>query len=198
MRKSIIATWLQILIITGSSINSLSITYFSPEDHPTKKLIELIDSAKKTIHAAVYMVTDKTIAEALIRAKKERKVDVQIITDKITVTSSFGKAHLLRENEIKVWFLDAPSSTQKAGTFFYAAPAIMHHKFALIDNNLWTGSFNWTRAANQKNHEDVLLTDNRESFQSFKKQFEKLKEKCAVLTTAHASMRGEKNIPSLG
>jgi len=70
---------------------------FSPDDHPTKKLISLIDGAKRTIHAAVYMLTDKTIAESADTSKNDRNIDVQIITDKITVTSSFGKGHFLRE-----------------------------------------------------------------------------------------------------
>ncbi len=192
MRKLILTTLLFIAVMTtNGNINSLTIAYFSPDDHPTKKLIELIDSAKKTIHAAVYMLTDKTIAEALIRAKQERKVDVQIITDRITITSVFGKGHFLRENSVKTFFYDPTPPIKKSRAFFYAAPAIMHHKFALIDNLLWSGSFNWTRSANQKNREDVLITDNKEMHSLFKKQFESLKKDCTVLTSAHVNMRSK-------
>lgn len=186
MRKFFITAWLQVaLIITSGSLYSHSVAYFSPDDHPTKHLISMLDAAKIRIYAAVYMLTDKSIAQALIRAKTERKVDVQIITDKITITSSFGKGHFLRENGVKVWFFNPPASAPKTKDgFFYAAPAIMHHKFALIDNNVWTGSFNWTHAANQKNLENVIVIDNRDTYRSFKDQFEKLKASCSVLTAA--------------
>ncbi len=171
-----------LIAIIGNNLYSFSVAYFSPDDHPTKKLISLIDSAKKTIYAAVYMLTDKNIAQALIRAKNERKIDVQIITDNITITSIYGKGNFLAENNIIVYGFNPPEKTIVTKEAFYMAPAIMHHKFALIDDCVWNGSFNWTRAADQKNTEDVIVTDDKDIFSSFKKQFEKLKEKCRILS----------------
>lgn len=187
MRMFILIAWL--LCIISANTNARSVSYFSPNDNPAKKLIELLDGAKKTIYAAVYMITDKTIAEALTRAKRDRKIDVQVITDKITVTSIFGKGNFLAEQGIKVWFFNPqPKTTPTENTPFYMAPAIMHHKFALIDNQLWNGSFNWTRAANQKNHENVVLTDDRELVNSFKQQFEQLKMICTPLEPKYTPM----------
>src|SRR5580692_292425 len=86
--------------------------FFSPDDRPTKKLISLINDAKKKIHAAVYMITDKTIALPLIAAKN-RGVDVQIITDKVTVDSSYGKGKLLKDQGVPVYVLHSSKNAPK-------------------------------------------------------------------------------------
>lgn len=127
--------------------------YFSPDDKINKKLIQKIGEAKKKIYAAVYMLTDKTIAQALIAAKVERGIDVQIITDKISAESSYGKAFMLAKNGVPV-FVFVPS--ESSFNHYLNAHAIMHHKFALFDNTIWTGSFNWTRSASSKNRENVI------------------------------------------
>ena len=177
------------LVLTSSVfLYSKSQVLFSPEDRPTKKLIDLINAAQHKIHAAVYMITDKTIAEALIKAKKERSVDVQIITDKITMESSYGKGKLLKDSGVDVYVFDTSAFKKEQNTKFYNADPIMHNKFALIDKNVWTGSFNWTQAANRKNRENVLITDEKEIYDKYKKEFGFLKAGyCSVKTSAAKS-----------
>ena len=149
---------------------------FSPVDKPTKRLLELIKTSKKRIYAAVYMITDKTIADALIDAKINRGVDVQIITDKITYESSYGKGKRLLEQGIPLFIYLNPSA--KKNSFFPNGP-IMHHKFALFDDAiLWTGSFNWTASANRSNQENVLITDDVDVYARFQSRFEELKGLC--------------------
>lgn len=149
---------------------------FSPTDKPTKRLLELIRTSKKRIHAAVYMITDKTIADALIEAKVKRGVDVQIITDKITYESSFGKGKRLLEQGIPLFIYNNPPP--KGNRFFNNSP-IMHHKFALFDETiLWTGSFNWTASANRSNQENVVITDDKGVYARFQDCFEQLKTLC--------------------
>ena len=51
----------------------------------------------------------------------------------------------------------------------------MHHKFALIDHDtLITGSYNWTRSAFKYNHENVVITHERNLIRKFEQEFEKL------------------------
>lgn len=168
---------------------------FSPYDKPTTQLIDLINKARTSIHAAVYMITDKDIAQALINAHK-RGVDVCIITDIIS-TGKYGKADLLAENGIRVYVLDVNfvparnnhsktkvviaecNNDKKAKTIaddrWFSNDPIMHHKFAIIDGvSTWTGSFNWTSAANKKNHENVFVTDKREMCKAYEQQFSRI------------------------
>lgn len=171
--------------ITTSYLACQTEVLFSPIDKPTKRLLELIQESKKQIHAAVYMITDKVIAEALIEAKINRGVDVQIITDKMTYESSFGKGQLLIERGVPLFIYHNPPT--KKNVFFATGP-IMHHKFVLFDDvKLWTGSFNWTVAANRSNQENVIITDEKNVCTRFKNCFEQLKSFC----TSHPYARGK-------
>lgn len=50
----------------------------------------------------------------------------------------------------------------------------MHHKFALFDGEvLLTGSFNWTRSANEENHENALFTDDAALVRLYQAEFER-------------------------
>ena len=165
-----------ISLVFSFSLSAHSEAYFSPDDHPADRLISLINSTKRKIYGAVYMFTDALIAQALINAKK-RGVDVKIIVDNATMDYEYGKGALLKENGIDVYVFSIPSKKAKFGT------PLMHNKFALLDNQLWTGSFNWTKSANQKNQENVILTTNKKVYAKYEKQFEILKGRA---TAAHS------------
>jgi mitochondrial cardiolipin hydrolase len=173
-KKKFFLFFFTVWLFLSPFVESLSEIYFSPEDHIGSKLIKLINSAQKKIYAAVYMITDKTIAQALIKAKN-RGIDVQIITDKISKESIYGKAFFLKNGGICVRVFNPPESTYNS---FFNNSSIMHNKFALIDGTLWTGSFNWTQSASQRNQENVILTDEKDMYNKYEKQFEKLKKQC--------------------
>ena len=186
-----------ITLLTGSLIwinHALPKNYvlFSPEDKPTKKLIEFIDTSKKSIYAAVYFLTDKNIAIALANAKK-RGVDVQIVSDTISADSNYGKANLLAQSNIPVYIFNASSKKNKPfeqdQRFSYLP--IMHHKFAIFDDTIvWTGSFNWTNAANDKNCENVIYTDDKETCQKYKTYWTSLTtQKCSKYTVAKRNIK---------
>lgn len=51
----------------------------------------------------------------------------------------------------------------------------MHHKFAIIDNEaVLTGSYNWTRSAANYNHENILITHDRDTVLAYCQEFDKL------------------------
>jgi mitochondrial cardiolipin hydrolase len=173
-KKKFFLFFFTVWLFLSPFLESFSEVYFSPEDHIGSRLIKLINSAQKKIYAAVYMITDKTIAQALIKAKN-RGIDVQIITDKISKESIYGKAFFLKSGGICVSVFNPPESTYNS---FLNNSSIMHNKFALIDGTLWTGSFNWTQSASQRNQENVILTDEKDVCNKYEKQFEKLKKQC--------------------
>jgi phosphatidylserine/phosphatidylglycerophosphate/cardiolipin synthase-like enzyme len=155
------------------TLHAHSEAYFSPDDRPAERLINLINGTKRKIYGAVYMFTDALIAQALINAKK-RGVDVRIIVDNATMDYEYGKGTLLKDNGIDVYVFTPQGKKGKFGM------PLMHNKFALLDNQLWTGSFNWTKSANQKNQENVILTTNKKVYAKFEKQFEILKGRATV------------------
>jgi phosphatidylserine/phosphatidylglycerophosphate/cardiolipin synthase-like enzyme len=153
--------------------------FFSPDDRPSSRLIQLINGAHKKIYAAVYMITDKNIAVALVRAR-ERGVAVQVIVDPSSMEGSYGKGQLLREGNVDLFVFGA----QHASHHSFHQP-LMHNKFAIIDNIVWTGSFNWTKSANEKNQENVILTDDVGVRERFEHHFELLKQRCRHYACRH-------------
>ena len=155
-----------------SPLHSSSNVFFSPDDKVTSHLIHAINNAKTKIYGAIYLITDKKIANALIDAKNNRQLDVQIVTDQSNLESDYGKAQYLKQNGIDI-FVFKPMSGKKQ-----KYPPLMHNKFAIIDNKVWTGSFNWTVSANKKNLENVTVIDEKAVRDKYLDQFEKLKRKC--------------------
>ena len=189
MRKIIslsFSCFLSALILITLPINSKTTqiipqisAIFTPEEKATKKLTNLINNAKTTIHAALYLLTDKKIAQALIKANNKPNVQVNIILDPIS-TGRYGKADFLTENGVPIHIFEPqtksfPSSSNDKR---YSADPIMHNKFAIIDGTiLWTGSFNWTYSANAKNYENVLIiTNHKEICQKYEQYFSKILE----------------------
>lgn len=195
-------TSFNVAVILMTALFSVSLTaattitpLFSPADKPTKKLIELITNARTSIHAAVYMLTDKTVAEALIKAHTEHHVEVSIILDPISI-GQYGKAELLATNNIPLFIFDPkrglPAKTW--GDNKWPTEAIMHNKFAIIDGvTVWTGSFNWTNSANRLNSENVVYFNDAAVAKQFEQAFNQLITHCI----AYAQYPGVKATSSL-
>ena len=120
---------------------------FSPHGEATELVIKCIDSARTSIRVSSYSFTSKPIADALVRAH-ERGIDVKVLMDKSQ------KRH------------DTASYLSEMGVPLRidARHAIYHNKFLVIDDrHVETGSFNYTRAAQRSNAENVLLVWNNPS-----------------------------------
>lgn len=116
---------------------------FSPDGTATETVIKAINEAKKSIKVQAYEFTSAPLAKALETAQK-RGVDVRIILDKSQKTQKYSSATFFYNNHIPI----------KIDSDF----AIAHSKIIIIDDiNVVTGSFNFTKAAESKNAENVLV-----------------------------------------
>ena len=177
-----------VVFIFFGPLFSGSIVYFSPKDKVSNKLIEQINQTKNKIHAAVYMLTDKTIANALINAKR-RSVDVQIVTDSSCLQSEYNKIELLKNNGIDI-FLYKPKVKNSNSRL----NEIMHNKFAIFDNKVWTGSFNWTVSAGRKNRENVICVQEDDVCKRYEREFEKLKRRCVLSHAKNKNQNSDVNL----
>jgi phosphatidylserine/phosphatidylglycerophosphate/cardiolipin synthase-like enzyme len=117
--------------------------YFSPDGGCTQAVVDALNGAKKTILVQAYSFTSAPIAKALAEAK-HRGVDVRVILDKSQRTERYSGATYLVNEGIP--------------TFIDAAHKIAHNKVMVIDGQtVITGSFNFTKAAESGNAENVLL-----------------------------------------
>ncbi len=171
--KKIIYFWfLFFFVLSISSQNSK--VWFSPDDNISKKLIERIYKSQHRIYAAIFILTNKKVATALIEAKK-RGVDVQFITDQGCLESLFGKVDMLKSAGIDLFIYKNNLKNKKY------VNTIMHNKYAIFDELVWTGSFNWTVQAGKRNHENVICISDESVLKKYLKSFEHLKRVCKRL-----------------
>ncbi|MFA5999327.1 MAG: phospholipase D-like domain-containing protein [Candidatus Babeliales bacterium] len=154
-----------------SCLNGLSQVFFTPRDDIRSQLIKLIKEERKSIDCAIYMFTDKTIAQALVDAYV-RGVKVRIVLDQISMGERYGKGSFLQKNGVIVFVHTTPLSFNAFTT------PIMHNKFFIFGLNektnkglLWTGSFNCTASASNLHDENVIVTDDVSAIQEYQQCF---------------------------
>ena len=120
--------------------------YFSPRGGATSAIIQCLDNAKVLVLVQAYSFTSIPITEALVGAHN-RGVIVQVLLDKSQRTQRFTAASLLCQAGIR--------------TQIDAAHAIAHNKVMVIDSEIViTVSFNFTKAAEERNAENLLFISN--------------------------------------
>ena len=113
--------------------------YFSPKGGCTDAIIKEIEQAKTEILVQAYSFTSAPIAKALVNAHK-KGINVQVILDKSQRSEKYTSATFLTNANIPTYIDDQH--------------AIAHNKIMVIDNEtVITGSFNFTKAAEEKNAE---------------------------------------------
>ncbi len=119
------------------------IVAFSPNNGVTKTVVNQINQAKTVILVSAYSFSSKEIAQALLIAQK-RGVTVKIILDKGQYSHSYSSSRFFANQGFEVR-IDV-------------SHAIFHDKIMIIDHScVITGSFNFTRNAEQKNAENLLV-----------------------------------------
>lgn len=126
---------------------------FSPQGKCSTHILREIDTAKKELLVAVYAFTNDELASALVQAKK-RGVAVQVVVDReFDRANENSKGKFLEAQKIPLRRISgAKSKNQEKDA------GLMHQKFAVIDRRIvFTGSYNWTRSADNLNDENLLL-----------------------------------------
>lgn len=137
--------------------------YFSPRGGATDAVVAEIGKAKSEVLMQAYSFTSAPIAKALTQAHK-RGVKVVAVLDKSQKSAKYTSATFLTNAGIPV-FIDGKH-------------AIAHNKIMIIDRaTLITGSFNFTKAAEEKNAENLLvLKGNKPLVQEYLRNFEEHKK----------------------
>ncbi|MFP3852661.1 MAG: phospholipase D-like domain-containing protein [Anaerolineales bacterium] len=135
-------------------------TAFAPEDGVLARILRSLDRAERSIDVLAFVFTSDPIAEALLAAER-RGVRVRGVFEAKRVGDLGSDVNRLREAGLSMR-LDTNPNT-------------MHHKVILIDGRLViTGSYNFTRSAEERNDENLLLIDSEELFGLYQHEFERL------------------------
>ncbi|HBH6890253.1 TPA: phospholipase D family protein [Serratia marcescens] len=134
-------------VLTASSLQAAPSvqTGFSPEGTAQQLVLSVIGEARHDIRVMGYAFTSPEIAKALIAAYR-RGVDVRIVVDEKANQNRAGRAALNL-------LANAGVNVRTVNTYKY-----LHDKMIVVDGvTTETGSFNFSRAANRANSENVVV-----------------------------------------
>lgn len=121
---------------------------FSPRGGCTAAVVKALDGAKETVLVQAYSFSSTPIAQALVDAHR-RGVAVQVILDKSQLTEKYSSIGILAAAGIHV-LIDEKHK-------------IAHNKVMVIDSRtVITGSFNFTKSAEEQNAENLLVIQDEE------------------------------------
>jgi phosphatidylserine/phosphatidylglycerophosphate/cardiolipin synthase-like enzyme len=119
--------------------------YFSPDGGCTRAIVDTVATAHQQILVQAYEMTSPQIKSALIAAHK-RGVQVSAIFDPEALKGTNTMVGELSAGGVPI-FVDSAHS-----------PGLAHNKVMVIDQAIViTGSFNFTRAAETRNAENLLI-----------------------------------------
>ena len=137
----------------------------SEENIVQDRLIELINSAERSIHIASFEFNLDAVAEALIAAH-QRGVEVQWVTDDehgIDADEEEGHGQFWMLEEVGIEVVDDARS------------GLMHDKFWIFDNTIvWTGSTNITVNGTTRNNNNVIVIASPGLAEIYEREFQEM------------------------
>ncbi len=150
--------------------------YFSPDGGCTQAVVGAIAGARQEVLVQAYEMTSPQIKSALLAAHR-RGVRVNAIFDPEAVKESTSMVGELSAGGIPV-FIDS-----------FHRPGIAHNKVMVIDRAVViTGSFNFTKAAETRNAENLLVIRDPALAAAYGRNF--------AAHMAHSSALGAADIPA--
>jgi phosphatidylserine/phosphatidylglycerophosphate/cardiolipin synthase-like enzyme len=135
---------------------------FSPRGGCTEAIVKEINDARSDIFVQAYSFTSAPIAQALLNAHK-RGVRVEAVLDKSQRREKYTSATFLANAGVPIYIDDKH--------------AIAHNKILIIDGEIIvTGSFNFTKAAEEKNAENLLVIRSGELAEIYRKNWQAHRE----------------------
>ncbi len=131
--------------------NSSVSVYFCPRDNCEQHFIEFINSAKFSLHCALFDLRLEDVINAL--AEKSKEIDVKIVID--------------NENNKK--------QIDGVGVKWDTSSQLSHNKFCIKDNKaVWTGSFNPTERGAYKNNNNIIIFYSKYLAENYEEEFNEL------------------------
>jgi phosphatidylserine/phosphatidylglycerophosphate/cardiolipin synthase-like enzyme len=161
----VILDWLEIAnktLLVDTTPPPQNEVYFSPENECASAIIKKLESATSNIRICVFTISDNRIADTIVQRARDG-IRVYIITDDEKTYDYGSDIRRLADAgiDVRVDYSDHH----------------MHHKFAVLDKACAiTGSYNWTRSADEYNHENILITRDKAVVEAYLKEFHRLWE----------------------
>ncbi len=141
-------------------------------------IVTELDSAQRSIEAAVAWLTDLNLFEALLKAARRGcQVRLALLDDAINRRSGLNLERLRAVSGQVFWI---PEGESGQGS--------LHHKFCVIDEDeVITGSYNWTRRASRADENILRVRGNAALAAGYTEAFAQLLDKYRLRPRAMAS-----------
>jgi phosphatidylserine/phosphatidylglycerophosphate/cardiolipin synthase-like enzyme len=134
--------------------------YFSPDDNIERIILKRLAKAERSVRFMAFSFTSDPLGEEMVRLHK-KGVDVRGVMEK---TGTNGKD----SEYVKMTIEGIPVK-------IISGIGRMHHKVMIIDDSVViTGSFNFSRGANARNDENILIIRNEEIARAYSSEFTRL------------------------
>lgn len=149
-----------ITVIQEKTPRVVSFVCFSRPERCDRIITDILDRAERYVYVAVYSFTSDLLADVLIELKN-RGVEVKVVLEDQQVNVRGSEYERLKNAGVDVKIDGNPD--------------LMHHKFAVIDDEfVITGSYNWSAAAEDRNDENLIVLRDKEVAELYKKEFERV------------------------
>jgi mitochondrial cardiolipin hydrolase len=136
--------------------------FFTSQESVEDEMVRLIERSHSSIEMALYEWRSPRLVHAIEDAER-RGLAVHVVLD------ASRRGQDLAAGEVR--WLGGKNSGGRG---------IMHHKFILFDQNqVVTGSFNWTPGAEHSNYENALLIDDPQTVKAYILEFDTLWRRAA-------------------
>lgn len=144
------------------SLNGVAVeNYFSPEDHVADALVRLVQSARQSVVFAAFSFTSDPLADAMLERAAEGISISGVFEGEQYYSNQGTEFDRLQTAGLDVFLDDNPHS--------------MHHKFLVVDGQVVaTGSYNFSRSAEERNDENVLVIHDAGIAAQYLQEFERL------------------------
>ncbi|MCP2006167.1 UNVERIFIED_ORG: phosphatidylserine/phosphatidylglycerophosphate/cardiolipin synthase-like enzyme [Buttiauxella agrestis ATCC 33320] len=147
--------------LTSTATETRITVGFSPGNSATMNVLNVANSAHRSLDVAAYGFTSRQVAEALLAAQR-RGVKVRVLADAKDNGGKYSAVTWLQRQGVPV---------RLNGKY-----AIQHNKFMVADGvTTQTGSYNYTSSASRRNAENTLVVwDHQATAAAYQLEFDRL------------------------
>ncbi|HEY5730206.1 MAG TPA: phospholipase D-like domain-containing protein [Anaerolineales bacterium] len=136
-------------------------TYFSPDDHVLTAIYNLLSEADESIYFLAFSFTSNELG-GIVREQAEAGLDIKGVMDREQVASNTGTEY-------------DPFRQAGLDVRIDGIDGQMHHKVFIVDGKIVVlGSYNFSKAAEERNDENILIIYNEKIAEFFIQEFERV------------------------
>ena len=137
------------------------LVFFSPDDGVLNALVPLLNSAEQSIHFLAFSFTANELGD-IVRAKAEAGLTVAGVMDEGQISSNQGTEF-------------DPFQQAELDVLIDGIDGQMHHKVFVIDEKIVAlGSYNFSRSAEERNDENLLIIYDADIAEQFMEEFQRV------------------------